>query len=210
MAEEVLTPPSESAVSLPKNISYEQFLQWDGPAEHVEWVDGAVIPMSPVTAEHQLVALFIIRTLSEFTERKQLGKVFHEPFQMKTRPNLPGRAPDVLFLLNAKLGRQKRLHVEGPADVVVEVISPGSPSLDRGEKFYEYEEGGVPEYWLIDPERKQAEFYRLGEDRIYRQTPIEGEGIYRSRIVEGFWVKVDWLWTRPPLTEVTKAWNLPP
>src|SRR5688572_21799772 len=112
MAENVLTTPAEA---LPKDISYEQFLNWEGPSEHVEWVAGAVIPMSPVTAEHQLVALFVIRALSEFVERKRLGRVFHEPFQMKTGPDLPSRAPDVLVLLNQNLERQKRLHVEGPA-----------------------------------------------------------------------------------------------
>ena len=198
----------EAAPPLPKDISYEQFLNWDGPTEHVEWVEGAIIPMSPVTAEHQLVALFVIRALSEFVERKGLGKIFHEPFQMKTGPSLPSRAPDVLYLANAHLSRQKRLHIEGPADLVVEIISPGSRSIDRGDKFYEYEEGGVPEYWLIDPERKQVELYQRGADKIYRQAPAEAEGICRSKVLLGFWLKVDWFWERPTLTEVIEAWNL--
>jgi Uma2 family endonuclease len=154
------------------------------------------------------VALFLIRTLSEFIERKRLGKVFHEPFQMKTGPKLPSRAPDVLYLSNASLVRQKRVHVEGPADLVVEVISPGSRSIDRGAKFYEYEEGGVPEYWLIDPERKQVELYQLGADKIYRQAAADGGEIYRSKVLPGFWLKVDWLWDRPTLTEVVEAWKL--
>jgi len=205
MAENVLTTPAEA---LPKDISYEQFLNWEGPSEHVEWVAGTVIPMSPVTAEHQLVALFVIRTLSEFVERKRLGKVFHEPFQMKTGPELPSRAPDVLFLSNENLGRQKRLHVEGPADLVVEVISPGSRGVDRGAKFYEYEEGGVHEYWLIDPERKQVELYQLGADRIYCQAAADSGGIYRSNILQGFWLRANWLWERPTLTEVVEAWKL--
>jgi len=85
--------------------------------------------------------------------------------------------------------------LQGPADIVVEVISPTSRSLDRGDKHYEYERGGVREYWLIDPERQQVEFYMLGRDRIYRPADIS-KGIFRSDALKGFWLKVDWLWQR--------------
>ena len=46
---------------------------------------------------------------------------------------------------------------------MVEIASPESRLRDRGEKFAEYEAGSVREYWLIDRERKEADFYRLGE-----------------------------------------------
>jgi hypothetical protein len=46
-------------------------------------------------------------------------------------------------------------------------VPPESRSRDRGEKYYEYEEGGVREYWLIDPVRRKAEFYQLGADGYY-------------------------------------------
>ena len=50
-------------------------------------------------------------------------------------------------------------YLDGPADVVVEIISPESRLRDRGEKFAEYEMGGVREYWLIDSERHEADWY---------------------------------------------------
>jgi Uma2 family endonuclease len=205
MADEVLMQPAPASVL--GRMTYEQFLQWDGP-EHVEWVDGEIIPMSPVTAEHSLVEKWLSALLQTFLEARALGKVFGDPFQMKTGPNLPGRASDICVLLNQNLTRQKRLHIEGPADLVVEIISPGSRSIDRGDKFYEYEEGGVPEYWLIDPERKQAEFYLRGSDGIYRMENIGSDGIYGSKILDGVWLKVEWLWERPPVIEVLKLWKL--
>ena len=61
------------------------------------------------------------------------------------------REPDVLFLAKEHLGRLRDSHIEGPADLVVEIVSKESRGRDRGEKFYEYGEGGVPEYWLLDP-----------------------------------------------------------
>lgn len=99
----------------------------------------------------------------------------------------------------------ERLHetyLEGPADLVVEVISPESVGRDRGDTFVEYEAGGVPEYWLIDPQREQAEFYQLTDSGQYRFVPMDDAGRYHSAVVTAFWLRVDWLWQEPlPPTE---------
>jgi Uma2 family endonuclease len=51
---------------------------------------------------------------------------------------------------------------------------------DRGDKFVEYEAAGVREYWLIDPDRKQAEFYQLAETGRYQLAALDGEGRFYS------------------------------
>jgi Uma2 family endonuclease len=91
----------------------------------------------------------------------------------------------------------------------VEIISPGSQSIDRGDKYYEYEEGGVREYWLIDPLRKKAEFYLLGRNGQYRLAPTEGD-VFRSVVLKGLWLDVGWLWRKPlpSVLAVQKEWKL--
>ena len=54
------------------------------------------------------------------------------------------------------LDRLTDSHLSGPADLVVEIVSPDSLGRDRGDKFAEYEAASIPEYWLIDPVRQQA------------------------------------------------------
>jgi Uma2 family endonuclease len=51
----------------------------------------------------------------------------------------------------------------------------------------------VGEYWLIDPQRHQAEFYRLSEEGIYHHAPSDARGIYHAQVIPGFWLRVDWL-----------------
>jgi Uma2 family endonuclease len=104
----------------------------------------------------------------------------------------------------------KKNYLQGPADLAVEIISPDSRARDRGEKFYEYEQGGVREYWLIDPVRKQAEFYALGKNGIYRLMNVGEDGIFRSQVLKGLWLQVSWLWQTPlpPLMSVLKSWKL--
>ena len=69
---------------------------------------------------------------------------------------------------------------------VIEIISPDSIARDRGDKFVEYEAGGVSEYWLIDPLRQQAGFYQPAADGRYRLVPPDADGIYHSPVVSGF------------------------
>jgi Uma2 family endonuclease len=129
---------------------------------------------------------------------------------MKTGADLPGRAPDIQFLSNANLSRRKKTFIERPADLVVEIISPGSRAGDRGDKFFEYEQAGVSEYWIIDLDRKQAEFYPRGSDGIYTNVSKSPDGIYRSSTLPGLWLRIEWLWQRPLPTVLggLREWKL--
>lgn len=208
MTQQIRAPRRRLAMSTAsKRMTYQQFLQRDWEHPHAEWVNGEAVMMAQISEEHNEVGKFLIKALDHFNEANDLGVVRYEPFQMKTGPKLPGRSPDLLFVAKKNAHRLKRLYIDGPADLVVEIISIGSRSLDRGDKYDEYESGGVKEYWIIDPERKQAEFNGLGRDGTYHLLPIDN-GVFRSTVMKGLWLKVDWLWRRPPLMTVLKEWKL--
>ncbi len=191
-------------------ISYEDFLERNDENQHVEWVDGEIIEMSPISERHEDLSGFLKPLLRLYVEAHQLGVIRGEPYQMKPALSLPGRAPDFFFVATAHLDRLRSTHLEGPADLVVEIISPESRARDRGDKFFEYEAAGIPKYWLIDPIREQAEFYQLGADGIYRPAALDAQGRYYSAALPGLWLEVSWLWQTPlpPLLSVLKAWEL--
>jgi Uma2 family endonuclease len=89
----------------------------------------------------------------------------------------------------------------------VEIVSPESRRRDRGEKFFEYERGGVREFWLIDPERRAVEFYVLIDGRFEPRLP-DADGMYHSTVVDGFWLRVEWLWTTPDVLDVAAELGL--
>jgi len=192
-----------------EKLTFEEFLRWCDEDTWAEWEDGEVIVLSPASKRHQDLRGFLEAVMTIYTEQRRLGKVLGAPFLMKTGPELPGREPDLLFIAEGHLKRLKDAYLDGPADLVVEITSPESGERDRGKKFYEYEAGGVREYWLIDPDREQAEFYRLEEGR-YRLVYPDAEGIYRSEVLPGFWLRVDWLWQDPlpPVLEVLRGLEL--
>lgn len=115
-----------------------------------------------------------------------------------------------MFVSNAHMSYLEKTHLAGPADLVVEIISPESRARDRGEKFYEYEQGGVREYWLIDPMRKQTEFYTLDEEGLYHLIPLDKDKVFRSTVLDGLWIDTKWLWQSPlpQVLGILKEWKL--
>lgn len=172
-------------------LTYEEFLDWADEDTLAEWVDGEVVMASPASERHQDIVRFLITLLSGYVEFRDLGKVYPAPFQMKLEHS--GREPDVLFVSSAHLDQLKKTYLEGPADLVIEVISPESVGRDRGEKFYEYQRAGIPEYWLIEPDSGRAEFYQLDGEGVYALIQPEPDGRYQSRALSGFWLQVAWL-----------------
>ena len=177
----------------PRKMTYEEFLAWADEDTLAEWVDGEVRMYSPASKRHQSLVDFLLRVMGIFVEQRTLGVVLSAPFQMKLEH---GREPDVLFVRREHVNRLQETYLDGPADVVVEIVSPESVGRDRGEKFYEYARGGVPEYWLIDPQVQWAEFYQL-EGAHYRLVFSGNEGEYRALALPNFWLRVEWLWQEP-------------
>jgi Uma2 family endonuclease len=196
--------------ALQGKITYEEFLAYPWENPHLEWENGDVIVMSPVSYKHVKAARFLLRLIGEFAEITGLGEVLYEPFQMKTGPELPGRAPDVLYVASAHKGRIMDNWLDGPGDLVVEVLSPESRKRDRTAKYHEYEQGGVGEYWIVDPYRKQVEFYQLN-DGVYTMAVVGADSRYDCPTLPGFWLKIDWIWRdpHPSVRAIAKLWNLP-
>lgn len=187
-----LISPKEKAGSL--HMSYEEFLAWAGEDTHAEWVDGEVIEFIPAKPVHQITLKFLSDLLSMFAGLFDLGVVLVAPLEM--RLSHASREPDIIFVSKKNLSRLTKDRFEGPADLVIEVVSDDSVHRDRRQKFKEYRAEGVPEYWIIDPRpgKLRADFYSLDDDGNYDLFATEEDEKVESRMVQGFWLRPSWLW----------------
>lgn len=185
-----------NAEQVKQKISYEDFLK-QYTNVHAEWVQGEVIQLMTASDKHQDLVRWLISILSLFVETHNLGWLRPAPFNMQLPHLGRGREPDILFVSRDRLEIVQETHLAEAADLVIEIVSPESVGRDRGEKFVEYEAAGVREYWLIDPDRQQAEFYHLAENGRYRLIPPADEGRFHSAVLPNFWLQVDWLWQEP-------------
>ena len=198
------------AVPPPGKLTYEEFLAWCDEDAWAEWVDGEVVMVSPVSERHQDLAGWLLVILRSYCEAKGIGKVIPAPFQVRLLTPPRGREPDLLFVAQEHRDRLRETYLEGPADLVIEIVSSESRLRDRGEKFAEYEIAGVREYWLLDPERQRADWYRLDPEGRYRLAEADPTGVYHSEVIPGFWILVQSLWQVPlaPVLTVLKDMGL--
>ena len=190
-------------------VTFEEYLTDPNIDPHSEWVDGTVSLMHAVADRHDEYTGWLHELLRPYLRRMKLGRLLSEPFVMKLTDPPVGRSPDLMFVAAAHLDRIRRNHLAGPADLVIEVISPATRVQDCVHKLAEYERGGVPEYWLIDPEDGAAEFHRRGDDRRLHVISPEA-GIYRTPPFPQAFFHTDWLAQRPlpDPSEIWRQWGL--
>lgn len=175
--------------------SYEDYLSWSGENHYVEWVDGILLVYRALTSTHQWTLGFLLTVLHSYVRHRDLGKVTMIPFEMRVLPGRSSRAPDIIFVAKERLHRLTEERCDGPADLVIEILDDNSVQSDRDDKFYEYQEAGVREYWIVDPRRGKwrIDCYRLMPDGKYLPMLPDAEGHYHSLVVPGFWLDPSWL-----------------
>lgn len=153
-----------------------------------ELSEGELILMPPPSFTHQRVLDNLYSRLKAFVGERGLGVTVFAPLAVRLWPGKI-REPDIMFYAEAhrdRIGEQ----VSGPPDLVAEIVSPGSVKTDRQEKFAEYAQAGVSEYWIVDPAAESVEVYALA-DGVYLLHERGGpEAQVTSRLLDGFVVKV--------------------
>jgi len=130
----------------------ERYFREAPETRFVEFEDGEVIVHSPVGVHHQRLVLFLTMLLHAFVRRRGLGQVLNGPAVVRLRPGLDYE-PDIFFVPKDRLSALAQEYFGGVPDLIVEVISRGTRLHDLRTKASAYREHGVPEYWVVDPER---------------------------------------------------------
>jgi Uma2 family endonuclease len=138
---------------------------------------------------------FIKFLLQGYAETQGLGEVYGSRFAFELS-QFRAPAPDVAFVHTERLHRVSERRMVGGPDITVEIVSRDSRQRDYGEKKQLYAEAGVSEYWIVDPLQRRVEFHRLHAGR-YELVPLEHNHVFRSVALEGFWLDVEWLLTKP-------------
>ena len=180
-------------------MSYDEYRAWVSTERRAEWVDGEVIELMSVKGRHALVFGFLFVLLKQFVGARRLGLVLSEPFEMRILDGRSARQPDIFVVLNEHLDRYSDERLNGPADLVIEIVSEGSVTEDRDEKKREYEAAGIPEYWIVEGRvnRSGIEMLSRSAGGRYESIRPDDDGSLHSRVLPGFWLKDSWLAADP-------------
>lgn len=183
--------PFREAEILGEGVSFEDYLvQFDGI--RTEWLAGTVVSKPSVSSDHSLIQSFLLIFLDLYLDYVMKSHIFMD-FTMYVDDRTPARAPDMLILKQENFHRLTKTHVNAPVDLIIEIISEGTTSTDRGEKFVEYESAGVPEYWIIDPIRNSVDIYHLDDEGHYQRIKGTDDKII-SKLLPNFVLDATILW----------------
>ncbi len=155
----------------------------------VELSEGRLIMPPLPTDSHQFTLLELCVILREFVNKHGLGTVRLAPLPVRLWPGKI-REPDILYVSHEHADRIGEQYY-GPPDLAVEIISPSTRLTDRRDKFTEYAQAGVQEYWLVDPADRTVEVFTLQEG-AYKLLGKWGSGEEaKSALLAGLEVAVD-------------------
>jgi Uma2 family endonuclease len=176
-------------------FTYDDFCAIVQDGQKADLINGVIYMASPENTEANDLEGWLLMVIRGFVRRKDLGKVFVSRVAYRLdKKNAP--EPDIGFVRKANLHRIKRGGVQGPPDLAVEIVSPESVDRDYEEKRHQYEQFGVPEYWIIDQEERKVTLLRLSTGGKYREVRRR-KGLYHSQVLAGFWLDPRWLWQDP-------------
>jgi len=173
--------------------TYEDWLRLPDDGYRYEVIDGVLYMAPPPSTLHQRIAARLVEALTAFLRdhpTSPKGEVLFAPTGVRLPPQPVPFQPDILFIRAERLEILGEQYVEGAPDLIMEILSPSNWLYDRREKMRAYQEGGVAEYWIVDPDAQTIEVYVL-ERGAYRLAGQYGLGeIARSQVVAGFQVSV--------------------
>ncbi len=143
------------AQALPKLVTFHEFTAWRPNSGRYELHDGVIIEMSQPLGGHEDVIGFTSRKITVEFDRLDLPYSIPKTALVKPPESDSGYDPDILLLnrenLKNELFWQKESTViqGGSIPLIIEVVSTNWRD-DYYKKYAEYEEMGIPEYWIID------------------------------------------------------------
>jgi len=161
--------------------TYADLADWpETVGQLVEIIDGELIVTPAPNPPPQLLTIELVFDFGQVVRPGRLGRLFTAPTDVLL-PDGGALQPDLVFIRGDRLGIVGRSAIEGPPDIVVEVLSPTTRARDLGRKKELYAALGVPEYWLVDPERRAIDVFAL-RDGVDEPLPEE-DGIVRSLVL---------------------------
>lgn len=177
------------------NYTFADVLSWDED-ERIEIISGKVFMMATPSRIHQKITGELFRQLANFLEGKQC-EVYAAPFGVRlfeqdgdSEENVDTVVePDISVVCDrSKLDKRG---CKGAPDMIVEVLSPSSLRHDRLVKLNLYQQAGVREYWIIDPENRAVQvFLQDGSGSLRICEEYGSQDVAKVNVLDGCFIEI--------------------
>ncbi len=141
-------------------------------------------------SNHQVILARLYNLFYQFISRSKIGEIFLSPLDVLLEEGVNRFQPDLIFIKKENLHIVKEW-IRGVPDLVVEVVSQNSLTLDSVIKKEIYERYGVKEFWLVFQEEKVIQVYINDNGRYRLFSYAEQKGSVRSQILDGLEINIE-------------------
>jgi Uma2 family endonuclease len=164
--------------------SFEEYLSYDDGTDNLyELFNGELIEVPPESGENVQIATFL---LLQFAFLLGHRRVRGHGLELEVKGEPRNRYPDLTIIREEhiqQLAKRNtiRLSMASPP-LVIEVVSPGELQRDRDyiAKRMQYQDRGIPEYWIVDPETQTVLVLELTGDTCTEVGSFSGNEKVRS------------------------------
>jgi Uma2 family endonuclease len=166
-------------------ITYDDYRTLPDDGQRYEIIGGELLMSPGATFYHQIIVGNLFRELDNYVHKRKLGHIVLAPFDVVLSMTDVVQ-PDLLFIAKGRshIISQGKNIIAAP-DLVVEILSESTKTIDRTRKKSLYEKHGVHEYWIVDPSDKSVIQLVLEDEGFQPTDPLDKSQTLVSSVIEG-------------------------
>ena len=155
-------------------LTYEDYAALPDDGKRYELHEGELSVTPAPGARHQEVLLNLALLLTPYVRTRTRGKLFIAPFDC-IMTNITVVEPDLLYIDETRRQLLSDRALEGAPTLAIEILSPWTGHIDRRRKMALYAKHGVDWYWIVDPNARTIDVYRLEGDTYRHDARLDGD-----------------------------------
>ena len=164
--------------------TYDDYRHLPDDGKQYQIIGGELYMTPAPTPYHQEISLNIATILREFVKEHHSGKIYTVPIDVILSMTDIVQ-PDLVFVSRDRLNIITKKNIVEAPDLVVEILSEHTESIDRKKKMTLYGKHGVKEFWIVDPSKKVIEQLVLKENFYHLHSTVSGTQKLSSVVLDG-------------------------
>ncbi len=169
-------------------FTHADLLTFPEDGKRREIIDGDMLVTPAPRLNHQRTLRRLTMAFEKYLEQNPIGELCYSPMDV-ILSDFDVLEPDLLLVLSPRKEIMQDW-VRGAPDLVIEILSPTTAARDRGVKLRTYARFGVKEYWIVDPDERAVEVYKLAAEGYELTHRVAADQTLTSPLLPGFALEV--------------------
>jgi Uma2 family endonuclease len=181
-------------MTVPKLLmTYADYAALPDDGRRYELYEGEIEMTPAPSTRHQLAIKNLLFLLEGYLRAHGAGVIIPSPVDL-ILSNTTVLQPDLVVVLRGREQIITERGVEGPPNLVIEVLSPSTAARDRQSKAQLYARYGVKHYWIADPDARRIESYELDSGAYALRRSVDQAGALETDLFPGLRIPGAAIW----------------